>query len=286
MRPAVACVFLAILATGMVGAAGPVQAAPLVPAERGCAAFLADAERQNRLPPGLLEAVALTESGQGGQPYPWALNIGGQPVMAASFQAAAALLRRADGRPRLDAAVGCMQIHMRYHLDTVETPEWVLEPRNNVWYAAGFLRQLFDQYGDWRLAVGHYNASDPVAQRIYVCQVTRSLQKVAPNTARDLNFPTDCASPLRRDWGGGRLASGRLGGGWGHVVVGVARPATAMPGNASAGKLVAVAATSRSAADGGHVMVVKPRANSCGTAQATAAGPLILRPGRCPYLSR
>lgn len=278
MRP-VAAVLVAAAALACGRAA---HGAPMVAGERGCSAYLAEAQAQYRLPPGLLEAIALTESGQDGRPYPWALNIGGQPVMAASFQAAAAMLRRADGRPRLDAAVGCMQIFMRYHLESVETPEWVLEPRNNVWYAAGFLRQLFDQYGDWRSAVGHYNASDPVAQRVYVCQVTRSLQKIAPDTARDLNFPTDCASPLRRDWGGGRG-----GGGWGHVVVGGTRPAPAMPGNASAGKLVPVAAATRlPGADGGHVLVVKPRANSCGATETTAAGPLILRPGRCGYFSR
>lgn len=281
--PAARVVMAAVLALIPAIPARQPRAAPALVGEPACTPYLAEAERHYQLPAGLLRAVAMTESGQSGQPYPWALNIAGQPVMAASFQDAAGLLRRADGRPRQDAAVGCMQIHLRYHLDAVETPEWVLQPRNNVWYAAGFLRQLHDQYGDWRVAVGHYNANDPAARRLYLCQVSRWLRQLSPATAQLLDFPTDCAGPPRR----GGETQPRRAGGWGWVVVGQAGAAPAVVGLARpvappAGKLITL----------GSAHVVRPArstTNRSGTNPSGCgggSGPLILRPGACGYFSR
>jgi hypothetical protein len=165
-----------------------------VPPDGRCSTYLPAAERFYQIPTGLLTAIALTESGRGREPDPWALNIGGQAQFADSYESAARLLRDRRGAPRLDAAVGCMQIYMRYHLSTMASPEWALRPRNNVWYAAGFLRRLFDQYGDWRSAAAHYNASDPAAQRTYLCRVGRSLALTDPETARTLSLPQQCAA--------------------------------------------------------------------------------------------
>lgn len=134
-----------------------------------CSAYIPAAERYFALPPGLLSAVATVESGQ----YPWTLNLAGQAVVAPDFASAAKLLRTADGIPRRDVAVGCLQIHMRYHLDRFPAPEWALVPGYNVWYGAAYLRGLKDRYGDWKTAVAHYNGSNPVAQKFYLSQVAR-----------------------------------------------------------------------------------------------------------------
>lgn len=134
-----------------------------------CGAYIPAAERYFALPPGLLSAVAAVESGQ----YPWTLNLGGQAVVAPDFASAAKLLRTPDGVPRRDVAVGCLQIHMRYHLGRFPSPEWALVPGYNVWYGAAYLRALRDRYGDWRTAVAHYNGSNPAAQEFYLSQVAR-----------------------------------------------------------------------------------------------------------------
>jgi hypothetical protein len=141
----------------------------------GCQPFLPQAERYYHLPAGLLQAIALTESGQDGEPYPWSLNIGGQAVAAPSYQAAARLLRDDQGRPRRDVAVGCMQIHMQYHLNRFVDPEWALHPRYNVWYAAEFLDRLRRRHGSMVAAVAHYHGSDPAAQAHYLCLVASHL---------------------------------------------------------------------------------------------------------------
>lgn len=159
-------------------AAGPVRAATDIDSD--CLPHIRRAEGFYRIPPGLLEAMALTESGQAGQPYPWTLNIAGRPVFAPNYEAAARQLRNNRGQPRRDVAIGCMQLHMRFHLAPFGNPEWALLPRYNVWYAARFLNSLHQTYGDWDQAVAHYNASDPLAQQRYLCQVARHLRATAP----------------------------------------------------------------------------------------------------------
>jgi len=167
--------------------------APLFPAEavdwaEGCLPFIPAAEQYYHLPKGLLQAIALTESGQDGSPYPWALNIAGQAVIAPTYQAAASLLRSADGQPRRDVAIGCMQIHMQYHLDRFVEPEWALHPRYNVWYAALYLDALRRQYGNILSAIAHYHGSDPAAQRGYLCRVANHLANTAPATRETLGL--------------------------------------------------------------------------------------------------
>lgn len=173
---------------GIVLGSGTPAGAASVDWAQGCLPFIPPAERYYGLPPGLLQAIALTESGQDGAPYPWALNIGGQPVIAPTYQAAAPLLRRLDGTPRRDVAIGCMQIHMQYHLDKFVDPEWALHPQYNVWYAASYLDELHRRYGDWSAAVAHYHGSDPAAQRQYLCQVAAHLDATAPATGGALGL--------------------------------------------------------------------------------------------------
>ena len=180
------CAFL----VPVMAAAGAAAAEP----EYDCRSFIAPAERYYGLPSGLLGAMAMVESGYGGAPYPWALNIGGASVMAPDYAAAARLLRSSDGRIRRDVAIGCLQIHMGWHLASFGAPEWALLPRYNVWYAALYLRQLGGQYGDWVRAIAHYHASDPAAEARYLCQVALQLQKTAPSTRHALGLPLCGAS--------------------------------------------------------------------------------------------
>jgi len=176
------------IATSGIACLSPLFPAKAVGWAEGCLPFIPAAEQYYHLPKGLLLAIALTESGQEGSPHPWALNIAGRPVIAPTYQAAAASLRSADGQPRRDVAIGCMQIHMQYHLDRFVEPEWALHPRYNVWYAALFLDTLHRQYGNILSAIAHYHGSDPAAQRDYLCRVSSHLARTAPATRETLGL--------------------------------------------------------------------------------------------------
>ncbi len=171
----------------------PAAAAATTDQSSDCLPIIAQAEDFFRLPPGLLGAIAVTESGRDGTPHPWALNIAGAPMMAANYAVAVTKLRRPDGSPRRDVAIGCMQIHMRYHLDRVTSPEWALKPPHNVWYAARFLDRLHRRYGDWLSAIAHYHGSAPAAQRSYLCRVASHLDATSPATRTALGL-AGCAA--------------------------------------------------------------------------------------------
>lgn len=48
--------------------------------------------------------------------------------------------------------IGIMQITPRWHPNVDP-----YDPIESIWYAAGWLRDLYEQFGDWRLAIAAYN---------------------------------------------------------------------------------------------------------------------------------
>ncbi|MEQ8966045.1 MAG: lytic transglycosylase domain-containing protein [Azospirillaceae bacterium] len=179
--------FLAALVL-LAGMAEPVRGADCVPAIEAQEARLA-------LPEGLLMAIALTESGIDGRPWPWALNIGGEPAILPDAEA----MRRTiaahgggrgggrDDRPGPNIDVGCMQISLTWHADRFEDWRVLLEPEANVAYGAWFLRRLFERHGSWTLAVAHYHSGSLDRQRAYVCRVWRHLVAIGGAAAPEVS---------------------------------------------------------------------------------------------------
>lgn len=147
-----------------------------------CGPYIQKYEKQFGIPNGLLRAIALTESGNRGVPWPYAINKGGAPFYPTTFEQAIKYMRNKDGSLAQNVAVGCMQIHMRYHGDVlpIDSIEWILHPAYNVRYAAYFLYQLRKKHGSWTQAVARYHAGPTnfTAQRDYVCAVWRNWQRV------------------------------------------------------------------------------------------------------------
>lgn len=162
IRSLAAGLFLAAMISGAAGAEAP---------SASCTAHVAQVERYYRIPDGLLLAMAYVESAWGGTPWPWTLNVDGEPRYLSSPKEAIRLMRDEKGRLKPDVAVGCLQIYMRYHAENFPRPEDALVPRVNVAYGGWYLRDLYERYGSWTEAVGRFHARNPVAQRDYVCRV-------------------------------------------------------------------------------------------------------------------
>ena len=144
-----------------------------------CTPYLIQAEQYYQMPTGLLRAIAQLESGgEYGYPWAWAINDGGKPRFPTNYGEAINHLRTIQGKAKKDIAVGCMQIHMRWHDDYFKAPEWALNPYYNVWYAANYLYRLRLKHGNWTDAVGRYHASNKAAQRAYICGVWSNLNKL------------------------------------------------------------------------------------------------------------
>jgi soluble lytic murein transglycosylase-like protein len=129
------------------------------------------------VPVGMLYSVGLTETGRRGSLQPYAMNVEGRAVFANSLGEAVQHFEEArrSGAKLID--LGCMQINHYYHREKFSSLESMLNPRDNVEYAARFLSELKNRHDTWTMAVARYHAgpdNDP-AQKRYVCRVIANM---------------------------------------------------------------------------------------------------------------
>ena len=139
------------------------------------------------VPPALLYAVALTESGRALpnttelRPWPWSVNFGGRGQYFESRQAARQAIETylASGQRSVD--IGLMQISWRYHQANLGTVWRALDPHHNVVEAARILNACRDRHTDWWSSVGCYHApSDPQRAARYQARVRAHWLRLEP----------------------------------------------------------------------------------------------------------
>jgi hypothetical protein len=148
-----------------------------------CEAAIAAAEATGRLPPRLLGAIALVESGRPDQetgtlrPWPWTINAEGAGQVFATKADAVAAVRalQASGVRSID--VGCLQINLMFHPDAFATLEEAFDPRSNARYAARFLNTLYAAGRDWSRAIAAYHSETPALGAAYRALVLARWQR-------------------------------------------------------------------------------------------------------------
>ncbi|WP_437884517.1 lytic transglycosylase [Pseudomonas sp. LRF_L74] len=118
--------------------------------------------QQAGIPPEALFAVALIESGtpleHGLRPWPWTLNIAGEPRRFSTRQGACDTLTRALSKTdakRIDVGLG--QTNLGHHPERYESPCDALDPYKNLIVTAQLLKQSRDQSSNWKAAAGRYH---------------------------------------------------------------------------------------------------------------------------------
>lgn len=145
--------------------------------ERPCEREMARAAARHGVPLGMLYAVGLTETGRGDSLQPYALNIAGRAVYAVGREEALRHIAAARHAGVRLIDIGCMQINHHFHARNFASLEAMLDPAQNVDYAARFLIELKAREGNWTRAVARYHAgpnNDP-AQKRYVCRVIANM---------------------------------------------------------------------------------------------------------------
>jgi len=143
-------------------------------------------ERVSGIPPHLLGAISLTESGRWNKKsgekfaWPWTVTARGEgkfyPTKAAAIRAVREL--QAEGVSNID--VGCMQINLYYHSEAFSSLHEAFDPFSNVAYAAKFLTRLYDDNKSWVRATRFYHSGDRERGLAYYGRVAdhwRSLQE-------------------------------------------------------------------------------------------------------------
>jgi soluble lytic murein transglycosylase-like protein len=138
------------------------------------------------LPPVLLYAVALTESGQSAlsegrfRPWPWALNINGEGHYFTSRQEALQALQVALANANSSVDIGLMQINWRYHHAALGSPWQALDPYHNLRVAAAILRDCLNEHINWMQTAGCYHApNDSRRARAYASRVQQHWRQIA-----------------------------------------------------------------------------------------------------------
>ena len=124
-------------------------------------------EEQYGIPSGLLEAIAFVESGINNH----VINIAGKSVIAMNNKEALKIISdaRENGIKNID--VGVMQLNYRWHSNAFANIQEILNPKNNIEYAAKFLLRLKKQHGTWYAAICNYHSSKPNHQIKYSYKV-------------------------------------------------------------------------------------------------------------------
>jgi len=93
--------------------------------------------------------------------------------------------------------VGCFQINYKWHGDAFQSIDEMFDPKINAQYAATFLTDLYQEFGNWSEAVGAYHSRSPELAKKYTARFDRIRAGLTGTT-----------HSLRTDQGGGWALTG------------------------------------------------------------------------------
>ncbi|MDR3534250.1 MAG: transglycosylase SLT domain-containing protein [Rhodopila sp.] len=152
-----------------------------------CETAVTTAEYVNRLPPRLLGAISLTETGRVDpatgrlRPWPWTINAEGAGQFFETRQEAIAAVKALQARGVRSIDVGCLQVNLMFHPDAFASLDDAFDPRANAPYAAGFLNSLYAAGRDWSRAIAAYHSETPALGDAYRVLVEARWQNPDPH---------------------------------------------------------------------------------------------------------
>jgi hypothetical protein len=115
----------------------------------------------------LLEAIAFVESGINNH----VINVAGKPVIATNNNEALKVISDARENGIRNIDVGVIQLNYRWHSNAFANIQEMLNPKNNIEYAAKFLLRLNKQHGKWYATICNYHSLKLDHQRKYSSKV-------------------------------------------------------------------------------------------------------------------
>lgn len=142
-----------------------------------CDRATVEASRSTGVPLDVLRAISLTEtgrsSGAGLQPWPWTVNMEGRGHWFATLDEARSYVFRHFKNGARSFDVGCFQINYRWHGHAFRSIDDMFDPRINAQYAAEFLLDLYQEFGNWSDAAGAYHSRTPKFAKKYIARFER-----------------------------------------------------------------------------------------------------------------
>jgi len=165
------------------------------------------AAQNSDVPLELLMAISRVETGRqsdgAAQPWPWAINQGGQGHWFETADQAISFANDllAQGVVNFDA--GCFQINLQWHSKNFGSLEDMFDPQTNATYAATYLTQLFQSEGGWPQAVAAYHSRNPDLAEAYLTKVEAALSDLriageVPPAPEDVTAAADIQPRVNR----------------------------------------------------------------------------------------
>ncbi len=141
-----------------------------------CEKIIKNIESLTDIPEGLLLGIGKTEAGRiidkkELRVWPWTVNHAGKSLFFDNKKQMKnyVLKHLTKGDNNLD--VGCMQVNLKWHKHNFKQVNDMISPEPNISYAASFLVQLKNKYGNWNEAIKNYHSSDPDKNKPYLDKV-------------------------------------------------------------------------------------------------------------------
>ncbi|WP_245969299.1 transglycosylase SLT domain-containing protein [Candidatus Rickettsia colombianensi] len=112
-------------------------------------------EKEHGIPSGLLAAIAEVESGL----KPYAIGVSGKSIKASSTEEAKQIIKEYLAKGITNIDIGIMQINWRWHAKEFDQDlDNMLNPSQNIIYAAQLLKSLHEKHQSWQKAVRYHSA--------------------------------------------------------------------------------------------------------------------------------
>ena len=162
--------------------------ASLADASDLCLTAARRAAAQYNIPVQIMVSLTLTETGRSShgalRPWPWAVNNAGQGQWFESMDQAITFAHQQVARGERNFDVGCFQINYRWHGENFPSMEHAFDPMGNALYAAGFLRDLYQETGDWVDAAAQFHSRTPSVAARYRSRFETILASISDGTTR------------------------------------------------------------------------------------------------------
>ena len=142
-----------------------------------CAESINKIENKYKIPNKLLRAISLTESGRTIDKqfvaWPWSVNVSGKSFYF-NDKASTLLFLKKKVKYQKNIDIGCMQINFKYHNEQFKDLNTMLDPVNNIDWAAKYLKKLYNRHKSWNIAVSRYHSSNPERMKKYLEKVIKN----------------------------------------------------------------------------------------------------------------
>lgn len=161
------------------------------------------ASQEKGVPLDVLLAISRAETGRSVRaalhPWPWTVNMEGTGRWFETLDEAQSyvFLHFKEGARSFD--VGCFQINYKWHGSAFRTIDDMFDPVLNALYAAEFLKELFQEFGNWPDAAGAYHSRTSEIAREY----TARFDRIRASLSNDAEMEPDIHTSTRQGQGTG-----------------------------------------------------------------------------------